>query len=44
MGAEEERGARRWLVDIPRWHPSPAQFDAAAALLPPHERPAIARC
>lgn len=34
---------RRWLVDISRWRPSPAQFDAAASLLPPHERPAIAR-
>ncbi|RLM58035.1 hypothetical protein C2845_PM18G14780 [Panicum miliaceum] len=40
---EEESGARRWLVDIARWRPSPAQFDAAAALLPPHERPAISR-
>lgn len=40
---EEESGVRRWLVDISSWRPSPAQFDAAAALLPPHERPAIAR-
>ncbi|KAL6642203.1 hypothetical protein ACP70R_020384 [Stipagrostis hirtigluma subsp. patula] len=41
--AVEEGGVRRWLVDISRWRPSPAQFDAAAALLPPHERPAITR-
>jgi 4'-phosphopantetheinyl transferase len=42
--AEEETGVRRrWLVDITRWRPSPAQFDAATALLPPHEQPAIAR-
>ncbi|XP_066340842.1 uncharacterized protein [Miscanthus floridulus] len=40
---EEESGVRRWLVDISSWRPSPDQFDAAAALLPPHERPAIAR-
>uniref|UniRef100_A0A4V6D2L1 holo-[acyl-carrier-protein] synthase n=1 Tax=Setaria viridis TaxID=4556 RepID=A0A4V6D2L1_SETVI len=40
---EEEAGVRRWLVDITRWRPSPAQFDAAASLLPSHERPAIAR-
>ncbi|CAN6348879.1 unnamed protein product [Urochloa humidicola] len=40
---EEEAGVRRWLVDITCWRPSPAQFDAAAALLPSHERPAIAR-
>jgi hypothetical protein len=40
---EEESGVRRWLVDISSWRPSPAQFDAAAALLPRHERPAIAR-
>ncbi|TVU27100.1 hypothetical protein EJB05_29679, partial [Eragrostis curvula] len=43
MEEEEETWARRWLVDITRWRPSPAQFDAATALLPPHERPAIAR-
>lgn len=40
---EGESGVRRWLVDIARWRPSPAQFDAAAALLPSHERPAVAR-
>ncbi|KAG2622859.1 hypothetical protein PVAP13_3KG008700 [Panicum virgatum] len=40
---EETSGVRRWLVDIARWRPSPAQFDAAAALLPPHDRPAIYR-
>jgi hypothetical protein len=40
---EEISGVRRWLVDISRWRPSPAQFDAAAALLPPHDRLAIAR-
>lgn len=40
---EGESGVRRWLVDISRWRPSPAQFDAAAALLPRHERPAISR-
>ncbi|TVT99771.1 hypothetical protein EJB05_54856, partial [Eragrostis curvula] len=39
----EETGARRWLVDITHWRPSPSQFDAAVALLPPHERPAIVR-
>ncbi|PUZ62854.1 hypothetical protein GQ55_3G020100 [Panicum hallii var. hallii] len=43
MTEEEISGVRRWLVDIARWRPSPAQFDAAAAFLPPHERPAIAR-
>ena len=37
MTEEETSGVRRWLVDIARWRPSPAQFDAAAALLPPHE-------
>ncbi|KAL6640741.1 hypothetical protein ACP70R_021864 [Stipagrostis hirtigluma subsp. patula] len=42
MAVVEEGGVRRWLVDITRWRPSPAQFDAAAALLPPHERPAVA--
>ncbi|KAK3136060.1 hypothetical protein QOZ80_5BG0427490 [Eleusine coracana subsp. coracana] len=36
---EEESGVRRWLVDITGWHPSPAEFDAAASLLPPHEHP-----
>ncbi|CAN6339507.1 unnamed protein product, partial [Urochloa humidicola] len=40
---KEEAGVRRWLVDITRWRPSHDQFDAAAALLPSHERPAIAR-
>ena len=40
---EGESGVRRWLVDIARWRPSPAQFDAAAALLPAHERAAVAR-
>uniref|UniRef100_A0A0A9ESD2 holo-[acyl-carrier-protein] synthase n=1 Tax=Arundo donax TaxID=35708 RepID=A0A0A9ESD2_ARUDO len=40
---EEESGVRRWLVDITRWRPSPAQFHAAAALLPPHDRAAITR-
>ncbi|CAN6330423.1 unnamed protein product [Urochloa humidicola] len=39
----EEAVVRRWLVDITRWRLSPDQFDAAAALLPSHERPAIAR-
>ncbi|KAL6906042.1 hypothetical protein ACP4OV_003643 [Aristida adscensionis] len=43
MAAAEDGGARRWLVDVTRWRPSPAQFAAAAALLPPHERPAVAR-
>ncbi|KAG2559888.1 hypothetical protein PVAP13_8KG031808 [Panicum virgatum] len=43
MPEEETSGVRRWLVDIARWRPSPAQFDAAAALLPPHDRPAIYR-
>ena len=43
MPEEETSGVRRWLVDIARWHPSPAEFDAAAALLPPHDRPAIYR-
>jgi 4'-phosphopantetheinyl transferase len=38
---DEEAGVRRWLVDITRWRPSAPQFDAAAALLPSHERPAI---
>ncbi|KAF8671583.1 hypothetical protein HU200_049907 [Digitaria exilis] len=40
---EEETGVRRWLVDVARWRPSPAQFDAVIALLPSHDRPAIAR-
>ncbi|XP_062198382.1 uncharacterized protein LOC133901103 isoform X2 [Phragmites australis] len=40
---DEESGVRRWLVDIRSWRPSPAQFHAAAAGLPPHERPAVAR-
>nr|CAB3459281.1 unnamed protein product [Digitaria exilis] len=40
---EKEGGVRRWLVDVARWRPSPAQFDAVVALLPSHERPAIAR-
>ncbi|GJN28384.1 hypothetical protein PR202_gb16497 [Eleusine coracana subsp. coracana] len=43
MVEESESGVRRWLVDITRWRPSPAEFDAATSLLPPHERPAIAR-
>ncbi|KAG8089156.1 hypothetical protein GUJ93_ZPchr0011g27894 [Zizania palustris] len=34
---------RRWLVDVAQWRPSPAQFQAAATLLPPHDRRAIAR-
>ncbi|XP_052136140.1 uncharacterized protein LOC127754606 isoform X2 [Oryza glaberrima] len=34
----------RWLVDVGRWRPSPAEFQAAAAaLLPPHDLPAIHR-
>uniref|UniRef100_A0A0D9XWM6 holo-[acyl-carrier-protein] synthase n=1 Tax=Leersia perrieri TaxID=77586 RepID=A0A0D9XWM6_9ORYZ len=45
---EEEKqrssvGRWRWLVDVARWRPSPAEFRAAAALLPPHDRPAIDR-
>ncbi|CAM0874389.1 unnamed protein product [Alopecurus aequalis] len=44
MAEEHSGGARRrWLVDVARWRPSPAQFQAAAALLPTHHRPAIAR-
>ncbi|KAM0872726.1 hypothetical protein ACQ4PT_038539 [Festuca glaucescens] len=44
MAETHSGGARRrWLVDIARWCPSPAQFQAAAALLPPHHHPAIAR-
>uniref|UniRef100_G2XM46 holo-[acyl-carrier-protein] synthase n=1 Tax=Oryza brachyantha TaxID=4533 RepID=G2XM46_ORYBR len=42
--AKQSSGARRrWLVDASRWRPSPAQFQAAASLLPPHERTAITR-
>ncbi|KAF0907257.1 hypothetical protein E2562_015760 [Oryza meyeriana var. granulata] len=36
-------GRWRWLVDVTRWRPSPSQFQAAADLLPPHDRAAIAR-
>uniref|UniRef100_A0ACD6A529 Uncharacterized protein n=1 Tax=Avena sativa TaxID=4498 RepID=A0ACD6A529_AVESA len=44
MAVEYSGGARRrWLVDVARWCPSPAQFQAAAALLPPKHHPAIAR-
>lgn len=44
MAGEHLSGARRrWLVDVARWRPSPAQFQAAAALLPPHHRAAIDR-
>uniref|UniRef100_A0A0E0BNK2 holo-[acyl-carrier-protein] synthase n=1 Tax=Oryza glumipatula TaxID=40148 RepID=A0A0E0BNK2_9ORYZ len=37
------RKQTEWLVDVGRWRPSPAEFQAAAALLPPHDRPAIHR-
>uniref|UniRef100_G2XME7 holo-[acyl-carrier-protein] synthase n=1 Tax=Oryza brachyantha TaxID=4533 RepID=G2XME7_ORYBR len=46
MEEEEKQSSgarRRWLVDAARWRPSPAQFQAAASLLPPHERTAITR-
>uniref|UniRef100_A0A0E0MC66 non-specific serine/threonine protein kinase n=1 Tax=Oryza punctata TaxID=4537 RepID=A0A0E0MC66_ORYPU len=45
-GEKQSSGGRwrwRWLVDVGRWLPSPAEFQAAAALLPPHDRPAIHR-
>uniref|UniRef100_G2XLD6 holo-[acyl-carrier-protein] synthase n=1 Tax=Oryza glaberrima TaxID=4538 RepID=G2XLD6_ORYGL len=43
-GEKQSSGGRwrcRWLVDVGRWRPSPAEFQAAAAVLPPHDRPVI---
>ncbi|CAN1185881.1 L-aminoadipate-semialdehyde dehydrogenase-phosphopantetheinyl transferase [Linum perenne] len=38
-----EKAAKRWIVDISEWNPSPADFSRAVILLPRHEHSSIAR-
>ncbi|CAN1834546.1 L-aminoadipate-semialdehyde dehydrogenase-phosphopantetheinyl transferase [Linum perenne] len=38
-----KKAAKRWIVDISEWNPSPADFSRAVAVLPRHEHSSIAR-